>query len=116
MGIIINPGSENKGGTLKQAKINAEEWLKCVHDEGFLEVEMEYIEQYKDGNFLFNFKHNITKKVATLEIHGFTKEECQKFRFHPRVYWNGSSTSDPEIENWLTDEFTYRIEFYKKNK
>lgn len=116
MGIIINPGSENKGGTLKQAKINADEWLKCVHDEGFLEVEMKYVEQYKDGNFLFEFKHTITQKVATLEIHGFTKEECEKFMFHPRVYWNGSSSSSPDIEDWLTDEFTYRIEFYKKNK
>lgn len=116
MGIIINPGSENKGGTLKQAKINAQEWLKSIHNEGFLDVKMKYIKQYKDGDFRFNFKHTTTQKVATLDIHGFTEEECQKFMFHPRVYWNGSSCSSPDIEDWLTDEFTYRIEYYKKNK
>jgi hypothetical protein len=98
MGIIINAGCENKGGTFEQAKINAEEWLKSIHEEGFLEVEMSFVEQHKDGD---------------LEIHGFTKEECQKFTFHPRVYWNGSSTADPKIENWLADGFKYRVEYYR---
>lgn len=113
MAIIINAGSENKGGTFEQAEINAKEWLEIIHSQGFDEVEMEFIEQHKDGDFQFNFTHKVTGKVATLEIHGFTKEECQNFRFHPRVYWNGSSTADPKIEDWLTDGFKYRVEFYR---
>ena len=113
MGIIINAGSENKGGTFEQAKINAEEWLKSIHEEGFLEVEMSFVEQHKDGDFQFDFKHTVTQKVVSLEIHGFTKEECQKFVFHPRVYWNGSSTADPKIEDWLSDGFKYRVEYYR---
>lgn len=40
MSIIINAGSENKGGTFEQAKINAEEWLKNIHEEGFLEYQV----------------------------------------------------------------------------
>lgn len=115
MPIIINPGSENKGGTLNQAKINAKRWLKIVHNEGFKEVDMKFIEQYpNNGNFLFHFTHKITKKVATLEIHGFTEEQCKKFMFHPRVYWQGSSTADPKIEDWISKEFTFRIKYEKK--
>lgn len=113
MKIIINAGSENKGGTFKQAEINAKEWLENIHSEGFLEVEIEFVEQYENGYFLFNFTHKVTNKVATLKIHGFTKEQCQEFRFHPRVYWNGSSTADPKIEDWLTDGFKYRVEYYR---
>lgn len=99
MSIIINAGSENKGGTFEQVEINANEWLKDIHDKGFLEVEMSFVQQCNNGNFQFDFKHPVTQKVVTLLIHGFTEEECKKFTFHPRVYWNGSSTADPEIED-----------------
>ena len=115
--IIINAGSENKGGTFKQAEINAKKWLKLIHDEGFKEVEMSFIKQYENnGNFLFHFVHLITKKIATLEIHGFTKIECEAFLFHPRVYWNGSSTADPKIEDWLTEDYTHHIIYERIKK
>lgn len=113
--MIINPGSENRGGTKEQAHINAEGWLKSIDKNGFPEVEMSFVEQVNGGNFLFNFTHQVTGKVATLEIHGFTPEECEEFIFGPRVYWNGSSCSDPKIEDWLEDGFDYRIQYYKAN-
>ena len=113
MGIIINAGSENKGGTFEQAEINAKEWLESIHNEGFPEVEMSFVKRHKDGDWQFNFIHKVIGKVATLEIHGFTKEQREVFAFHPRVYWNGSSTADPKIEDWLTDGFKYRIEYYR---
>jgi hypothetical protein len=116
MGIIINAGSENKGGTFEQAEINAKEWLTNIHNEGFLEVEMSFIERHKDGDWLFHFTHSVTKKVATLEVHGFTKEQREAFVFHPRVYWQGSSTADPKIEDWLSDEFNYKIVYERKEK
>lgn len=115
MPIIINPGSENKGGTLEQAKINAAKWLTSIHAEGFREVNMKFVEQYPDdGNFRFDFTHTVTKKVAILETHGFTKEQEDKFMFRPRVYWQGSSTADPKIEDWLGDDFDYRIIYERK--
>lgn len=113
MGKIINAGSENKGGTFEQAKINAEEWLLFNHEEGFLEVEMQFVKQCKDGNFQFDFKHTVTQKVVSLVIHGFTEEECKKLMFDPRVYWDGSSSATPKIEDWLVDGFKYRIEYYR---
>jgi hypothetical protein len=112
--IVINPGSENKGGTLEQATINAQHWLNCIHEDGFSEVEMSFVEKYADGNFLFRFTHLITKKVATLEIHGFTDEECKRFVFSPRVYWNGSSTAIQKIEDWLDEGWAYKVVYFKK--
>lgn len=110
--MIINPGSENKGGTFEQALKNAFVWLKNIQSE-FPEVEMTVDERKGDGSWIFEFTHQITKKQACLEIHGFTKEECDAFVFHPRVYWNGSSTADPKIEDWLADGFSYRIKYYE---
>lgn len=78
MEIIINPGSENKGGTLKQAQKNAKKWLKSIHDDGFQEVEISKGEKQKDGDYVFSFIHNITKKEAILDIHGFTEKGCKK--------------------------------------
>lgn len=114
--LIINPGSENKGGTLEQATENANEWLRNIHNEGFIEVEMSFVKQLKDGDYLFNFTHAVTKKTAELCVHGFTKDECKRFIFRPRVYWNGSSTADPKIEDWLADGFKYRIEYFIDEK
>lgn len=112
MEIIFNAGSENRGGTFEQAEKYAKELLDYIHNEGFLEVEMKFIEQLKNGNYLFHFIHSITKKIATYETHGFTKEEWKKFTFPPREYWNDSSTGSPEIKDWLADGFKYRIEYY----
>ena len=69
--------------------------------------------RYKDGDWNFKFKHLVTGAVVDLDIHGFTEEESEKFMFHPRVYWNGSSTAGPKIEDWLTDGYTYRILYEK---
>lgn len=113
MNIIINPGSGNTGGTFEQAKLYAEELLKDIHMKGILEVEMSFVEQCEDGNFEFNFKHTVTGKVVSFETHGFTEEECEKFLFYPRTYWNGSSCRSPKIEDWLDEGFKYRIEYYR---
>lgn len=113
MGIKI----ENKGGTFEQAKVNAEAWLKSIHEEGFIDVEMTFKEQYGEDFFflfIFEFTHSVTKKVATLVTHGFTEEQCQELRLYQRAYWNGSSNGHPKIEDWLADEFKFKIVYYKK--
>lgn len=114
--MIINPGSENKGGTFKQALINAKEWEDLIKKE-YPEVKMTTNEdRCGDGDWNFKFTHGVTGKCVELQIHGFTKEECKAFTFHPRVYWNGSSTADPKIEDWLTDDYTYRVVYEPKLK
>ena len=113
--IIINPGSEIKGGTLEQATKNANKWLKSIHDGGFREVVMEF-EKECNGMFVYKFTHKVTNAISILEIHGFTEDECSAFIFRPRVYWNGSSTANCGIADWLTDEYTYKIVFIKKHR
>jgi hypothetical protein len=111
--ILMNPGSENKGGTTAQAKRNAVKWLKRIHKE-FPEVIMNLKGKDDFGDWEFEFQHLITKKKAILAIHGFTKTECKNFTFKPRVYWNGSSTSEPSITDWLPRGWNYKIVYSKK--
>jgi len=114
--LIINPGSENKGGTFEQALENAYGWLENIIKE-YPEVKMTTHEnRLNDGDWEFKFTHGVTGKQVNLQTHGFTEEQCEKFVFHPRVYWDGSSTADPKVEDWLTDDYTYRIIYERKPK
>ena len=100
-------------GTKEQAILNAEKWLKNIQNDGFLDVVMEFSKTDKDY-FLFEFKHNITGKVALLSTHGLSDKEVDKMAFKPKVYWNGSSVSEPKFEDWLTAEYSFKIEYFKK--
>lgn len=114
--IIINPGSRIKKGTFEQAVINANVWLKNIIAE-YPEVVMSSNENYDgEGRWFFEFTHTVTGKVCILDIHGFTPQECEKFIFHPKVYWNGSSCSDPEPKNWLTDKFKWKYTYELKEQ
>ena len=113
--MIINPGSENKGGTFERALEMANEWLVEIVKE-YPEVTVTTDEdQYEKGMWSFKFTHGVTGKEVFLNTHGFTKEECEKFMFYPRIYWNGSSTGNPEIKDWLTDDFEYVICYKQKS-
>lgn len=112
--VIINPGSENKGGTLEQAQKWAALFLEDIHNKGILDVEMKYVGRQDDGDYIFHFMHKVTKKVAVLETHGFSEDDVKNFIFSPRQYWNGSSTANPCIEDFLEHGWGYKIEYYKK--
>lgn len=111
---IINAGSENKGGTFEQALIAANEWLEMINEE-YPEVTMTtHEDRLEDGDWNFKYTHGVTGKCVELQIHGYTVKECEGFMFSPRVYWNGSSTGGPKIEDWLDESYTYRIVYSKK--
>jgi hypothetical protein len=113
---IAKMTNKNKLGTIEQATINAKKWLENIHEEGFKEVEMQYVEYIEDmGVFLFHFTHRVTGKIATLYTQGLTDDERWAFIFKPKVYCNGSSTADPKVEDWLTDEYSYsrKITYFK---
>lgn len=38
-------------GTFEQAEINAKGWLEYIHEEGFLDVEMFFVEQYEFNGY-----------------------------------------------------------------
>lgn len=114
MSIIINPGSEVRKGSFKQAMENAKtNWLNHIN-KLFPEVVMSEEENYdNDGRWRFNFTHTVTGKTCILDIHGLTNEECSKLIFQPKVYWNGSSCSSPEPDDWAVGNYEWKYTYYK---
>lgn len=84
--------------------------------EGYPEVILvESEENYDDYyGWIFTFRHTITEKTAWLGIHGYTDEEVSSNKYFTRVWWNDSSTANPKVEDWLTDDYTYKIVYIKK--
>lgn len=117
MVMIINAGSENSGGTLEQAKINANHWydFMAVYNFDISEIEYKYVEQVRNG-FVFEFTHKVTKKSVFLVTHGYTEKQAESFMFPPRVYWNDSSTANPKLEDFETEEYKAIIKYVKKTK
>lgn len=109
MTIIINPGSTMKGGTEAEALRHALRWLRSIQEDGITDVELlPNPEQVADGRWVFSFRHRITRRVATLDVHGLSDKEIEESVFRPRQYWNGSSTADPQWSDFLTPDFELR--------
>lgn len=116
MGIVlINPGSHVRGGTAEQALENARDWHRRMIEQGFTDVVLDEVPrqgppQYGSDRWTFAFRHTLTGREAELMIHGLSEGECGECGiFRPRVYWNGSSCSDPKWEDFLTDGFELAI-------
>lgn len=114
MNIIMNPGShigeqeEGFTNTHATAKRNAYEWFyKPMMEEGFTDIEVEDTGEKDDGRWKFIFKHKITGKEVELDIHGIDNMDAytDKYIFAPRVYWNGGSSSSPELEQFEADGY-----------
>jgi len=114
MPIIINPGSgaiqtgSKWTNTHEVAKQNAYSWFyKPMLEQGFTDIKVEDTGKEQDGRWLFIFKHEVTGVSVELEIHGIDnlKNYEDEFIFTPRVYWNGSSSSNPELRDFKADGF-----------
>lgn len=114
MALIINPGSsigqqqEGFTNTHKQAKIHAYEWFyKPMLKQGFTDITVVDTKEENDGRWKFIFKHDITGKEVELEVHGIDNMDkyTDKYIFTPKVYWNGSSVSDPELEQFADEGY-----------
>lgn len=109
--VLINPGSHVEGGMEDQARINAFEWLHRMREHGITDVVIDNAEPpaYSSGRWTFIFRHTLTGRTAELCIHGLTPTEVQERTFGARVYWNGSSCSDPTWEDFLAPRFEVGI-------
>jgi len=114
MTVFINPGShvsetgEGWTNTFEGAKAEAEKWLARMHNDGLHEVELVTWDDTEDaGRWKFWFKHSVTGTRVPLETHGINDMQAyMKGRVcGPRVYWNGSSCSEPKIEDFAADGF-----------
>lgn len=113
--LIINPGSriaspEYDGewqNTEAKARERAGVWLGKMHAEGMTDVELLDGSEPRDGRWLFTFHHKVTGATVTLEMHGIDPADAyeREHVFAPRVYWNGSSVSDPRLEDFAAPGF-----------
>ena len=124
MTILINPGSgpvteqgEGWTNTYEGAIAEAERWHQRMVDDGFGH-DVELLSQddpiERGGRWVFHFRHRVTGVVVELETHGIDDMDAYMRRhiFGARVYWNGSSCSSPELDDWAAPGFvqTFRAE------
>lgn len=119
MSVIINPGSRIREGsagwtnTRVQSLRNAYEWHHKMRDESFgHDIDMVDTGEHEDGRWRYVFRHKVTGVEVSLQIHGIDDMDAylEQALFVPHVYWNGSSSSNPSIEDFAAPGFvaTYR--------
>lgn len=116
MVLIINPGSgavplagEGWTNTYGVALEEAERWLGRMREDGIEDVTLDVRDQTeREGRWTFGFRHSVTGVVVDLVTHGIDDMkayEADGHIFGARVYWHGSSSSNPELEDWSADGF-----------
>lgn len=119
--LIVNAGSqipETGAGwtnTLDQARKNAQDWFDTMRGSGFTDLEMTLqSEDPVDDRWRFVFTHTVTGATAELDMHGVDNIDAFRRQTwgYPRAYWNGGSSSEPQLEDFAADGFepvmTYR--------
>ncbi|PWK81698.1 hypothetical protein C8D88_116109 [Lentzea atacamensis] len=115
-GFIINPGSrihassgDGWTNTYEGAVKEAQRWLKELRDDHIADVELVLPGVPGEwGRWVFGFRHKVTGVTVSLETHGIDdwrayEKQCV---FSPKVYWNGSSCGQPQVEDWAAPAFT----------
>lgn len=115
MTVLINPGSrigtpgQGWANTYETALASARQWLETMHAEGLTDVELlpSTPAEANDGRWRFQFRHKVTGTVVDLETHGIDRLDTYEKQHvcTPRVYWNGSSTSSPDLEDFAADGY-----------
>lgn len=114
MSVLINPGSgpvaETGDGwtnSYEGALAEAQQWLSRIHADGMEDVKLvlpcSCRADVDGGRWSFGFYHPVSGVVVVLQTHGVSDVDAyMKERiFPPRVYWNGSSSAEPKVEDWL---------------
>lgn len=121
--VIINAGSriapaqqsEGWTNTREKAAQYAREWFwdQMVRD-GFTDIEFVDTGRETEGRWMFEIRHKVTGVVVEIEQHGIDNLDAyrKQYVFEPRVYWNGSSSATPRLEDFAADGYesviTYR--------
>lgn len=113
--IIINPGwnvaaGEGWTNSFAEAQAEAVRWLAKLHADGMTDVRMlddTSEEDEHEGRWTFRFRHTITGTVVELETHGIDNADayCRQHIMTPRVYWRGSSSAEPVLEDFAAPGF-----------
>lgn len=116
MSVLINPGSgpvaDGLGwsNTVTTAARTASEWLERMHADGLTDVELltDPLALWDgEGRWTFHFRHKVTQVVVKLSTHGVDNIDayCANRLFAPRVYWNGSSSAEPQLDDFAAPGF-----------
>lgn len=119
MTVFVNPGARIGGepggwsNTVEQAVRNAQEWLDRMRKDGFTDIEIGEPGAEDQGRWPFVFRHSITGVEVTLETHGMddVKAYEKQHIFAPRVYWNGSSSAEPDLDDFAAPGFAKTMTF-----
>lgn len=109
--VIINAGTrlgdihpaDGWANTYAAARKAADEWLTKMRAEGIADVELATADETeREGRWTFTFRHAVTEVEVKLETHGIDDMEAYNRQcvFEPRIYWNGSSTANPELSDF----------------
>lgn len=105
-GLVINAGSGSiaeagQGWTnsYEQAKKRADEWLQRMASDGFTDLAMTSEGIEREGRWTFFFTHQVTGVTVSLVTHGIDDLQAYEKQqlFSPRVYWDGSSSAEPQL-------------------
>jgi hypothetical protein len=111
--LIVNAGSRvaSSGGgwtnTYQAARAEAERWLERMHAEGMTDVVLLDDAEEAGGCWRFTYRHTVTGVSVRLETPGiddlaaYQKEHI----FPPRIYWNGSSSGNPQLDDFAAPGF-----------
>lgn len=116
---IINPGARIGGdpqgwtNTVEQAIRNAQDWLGRMLKEGFTDIEVDEPGAEDQGRWPFVFRHTVTGVEVILDTHGMddVKAYEKQHIFAPRVYWNGSSSAEPQLDDFWMPGFVKTMTF-----
>ena len=120
MTLIINPGSrlgpdgDGWTNTYETAHKKAVEWLATMYEKGMTDVALLPDVRETEHRWVFTFRHAVTGVDVTLQIDGIDNVDtyCERYTFTPRAYWNGSSLSEPDLDDFAANGFepvrTYR--------
>lgn len=111
--LVINPGNKVASGgngwtnTLEVATKSANEWLQSMHSRHIRDVEIVSVCGPDDGSWTFTFEHSVTGCRATLDIHGIDNMTAyaNDNRYPAKIYWNRSSTANPQLTDFLCDGY-----------
>lgn len=119
MSVLINLGSsigtqyQGWTNTVETARRAAQEWFDRMTAEGFIDIELIDTGIEHEGRWKFLFHHTVTGVDVALDTHGI--DNMDAYLKHnlvaPRVYWNGSSSSEPDLDDFAAPGFAKTMTF-----
>ena len=103
----VSSSGDGWTNTIETARKSASDWLATMRAEGVGDVELLPEAEEVDGRWRFTFRHRVTGVEVVLEIHGIDdlKAYERERTFHPRIYWNDSTTAEPRLEDFAAPGF-----------